>query len=66
VVKVVLMIELVRHVENRHYVSCSRKIKQPHMLNLYKISEGHESNERKTKRKKDLGRFTFLQKALPT
>ena len=51
-VKVALMIELVRHIENRHYVSCSRKIKQPHMLNLYKISEGHESNEKKQKEKK--------------
>jgi hypothetical protein len=64
--KVVLVIELVRHIENRIDVSCSRKMKQPHVLNLYKMTEGHESNERKTKRRKDLGRFAFLQKTLPT
>ena len=45
------MIELVRHIENRHDLSCSRKMKQPHVLNLYKMTEGHESNERKTKKR---------------
>jgi hypothetical protein len=50
-VKVVLTIELIRHIEKQQSISSSRKMKLPYMIDFYKIRR-QKSNERKTKGKK--------------
>jgi hypothetical protein len=38
--KVVLTIELIRHIEKQQRISSSRKMELPYMLDFYKISRG--------------------------